>query len=189
MKTLIDYIRLCLFVGTAFIGVQIPSFVEQYGQRLQSHALESELSLKEFQADAERFFKGDIEQLIEHYTSSDDSVFIQGGESISVIYQRNTLLEQSLTHFNTSAFSPYQATFVSPITDIRDEAWRHYDHSIRLNEASIIWALGLGFIFTSICELLLSLLLKILALTTTKMFSSKKTTRSHRVTKKAPPTI
>jgi len=91
MKTLIDYIRLCLFVGTAFIGVQIPSFVEQYGQRLQSHALESE-----------------------HYTSSDDSVFIQGGESISVIYQRNTLLEQSLTHFNTSAFSPYQAIAAQP---------------------------------------------------------------------------
>ena len=151
--------------------------------------MESKLSLKEFQSDAERFFKGDIEQLIEHYKNSKDHVFSQGGDSISTIYQRSTLLDNSLIHFNKDIFSPYKATFIMPIADIRDEAWNNYDHSIRLNEASIIWALGLGFIITSLCELVLALLLKTMKTLDSALVSKKKSKRPQRQHKNSPPTI
>jgi len=189
MKTVIDYLRLCLFLGSALIGVQVPSFVEQYGQRLQSHTSESELSLNKFKTDAERFFKGDIKQLIEHYKTSKDKVFIKGGENISSIYQRNTMLNESLLQFNKSTLSPYQAAFLSPIKDIRDEAWNSYDHSIRLNQASIIWALVLAFIFTALCELVINILLRSLALTTAFGLGAKQAVRPARVDKNSPPTM
>lgn len=189
MRIAIEYIRLCLFFGAALIGVQVPSFVEQYGQRLQSHALESNASLGEFQADADRYFKGDIEKLIEHYKNSKDRVFVDGSKSIGAIFSRNKLLERSLEQFNASPLSAYQATFFTPVDDIRIEAWTNYDHSIRLKTVSIVWALGLGALVALICELTIRFALLLFSFFGKLVFRRRAPTRERTGQKKAPPTL
>ncbi len=189
MRIAIEYIRLCLFFGAALIGIQVPSFVEQYGQRLQSHALESNASLGEFQADADRYFNGDIEKLIEHYKNSKDRVFVDGSKSIGAISSRNTLLISSLEHFNASPVSAYQATFLTPIDDIRNEAWTHYDHSIRLKPISIVWALGLGALVALLCEVSIGFALLILGLLSKLIFKRSSPSRERSGPRKAPPTL
>lgn len=194
MRIAIEYIRLCLFFGAALIGVQVPIFVEQYGQRLQSHALESNASLREFQADADRYFKGDIEKLVEHYRNSGDRVFVDGGISISAIASRNDLLVASLERFNASQISAYQATFLTPIKDIREEAWSNYDHSIRLKPISIVWALSLGALVALLCEITLKVSLVMLRLASSIIFRSsppkaKRSNTEQTGRSKAPPTL
>jgi len=189
MRIAIEYIRLCLFFGAALIGIQVPSFVEQYGQRLQSHALESNASLGEFQADADRYFNGDIEELIEHYKNSKDRVFVDGSKSIGAISNRNTLLVRSLEQFNASPVSAYQATFLTPVDDIRKEAWTHYDHSIRLKPISIVWALGLGAVVALLCEILIRITLFVLGLFSKLLFKRSGPSRERSGRKKAPPTL
>lgn len=158
MKIIKDYIRLLLFVGGSLIGVQVPSFVGQYEQRLEAHLLESKASLNEFQMNADKFFEGDFDKLLKHYQDNSDPVFNEGGKSISNLFSRQEQLNNAMLSFNKTFFNRYFHTLVSPLPDIRDETWKSYDYSIKLNAASIIWALSVGLISAILMDLLLALM-------------------------------
>ena len=158
MNILLDYLRLTLFLGGAFVGVQIPSFVDLYGQRLESHFLESKTSIEAFQLDAEKYFNGDMAQLIRHYSDNPDPVINDGGESIASLHSRAQFLTTSWSEFNSNTRSRYWHTFTSPVTSIRKEAWANYDFSIRLDFNGITWALGIGLALSLLIELSLNLL-------------------------------
>ncbi|QYK01252.1 DUF2937 family protein [Shewanella psychrotolerans] len=155
MKQLIDYIRLMLFVSGVLLGVQVPAFVDQYGQRLQAHATEAKLSLGEFQRDADRFFGGDLDKLIAHYRQNTDEVVKAGGESIEGIYQRYLLLEGALQRFNRSAYSGFQQVAFEPLADIRTEVWQHFSHTIMLDGRAIAIGLLIGLLLSMLSELCL----------------------------------
>jgi len=156
MRTLIEYIRITLFLGGALIGVQIPSFVEQYGQRLESHLLESKTSLEGFQADADKYFNGNIEELLQHYAKNSDPVINDGGDSIASLYSRAKFLGRSWSEFNAGFQQRYWHAFAKPVKTIRAEAWKSYDFSVRLDVSGIAWALALGFILSALIELCLN---------------------------------
>ncbi len=155
MRTILEYIRLILFVGGAFIGVQIPSFVDQYGQRLESHLIESKTSIEGFQNDAKKYFNGDIEALIRHYASNTDPVINDGGESIASLHSRAQFLTKSWLEFNAGFHQRYWHAFAAPVTTIRTETWGGYDFAVKLNIAGISWALGLGLVLSMLSELIL----------------------------------
>lgn len=155
MKPLMDYMRLILFVCGVLLGVQVPAFVEQYGQRLQAHTMEAKLSLGEFQRDADRFFGGDLKQLLAHYRQNPDQVIRAGGESIDALYQRYQLLDSALERFNQSAYSGYRQLLLEPLVDIRSEVWQHFSHTIMLDGRAIAIGLLLGFLISILCELCL----------------------------------
>jgi len=157
MKQLMDYMRLILFVCGVLLGVQVPGFVDQYGQRLQAHATEAKLSLGEFQRDADRFFAGDLNKLIGHYRQNADEVVKAGGESIEVIYQRYLLLDGALQRFNQSAYSGFQQVAFEPLVDIRTEVWQDFTHTIMLDGRAIAIGLLLGFFISILSELCLVL--------------------------------
>ncbi|MBL4673223.1 MAG: DUF2937 family protein [Arenicella sp.] len=157
MRTILEYLRLGLFVGGALIGVQIPSFVEQYGHRLESHLLESKTSLEGFQLDADKYFDGDIENLIQHYAKNADPVINDGGESIASLNSRSQFLQRSWAEFNAGFQQRYWHAFVSPVNTIRAETWAGFDFAVRLDVSAIIWALSLGFILSALIEFFLQL--------------------------------
>lgn len=158
MKIIKDYTRLLLFVGGALIGVQVPSFVDQYGQRLEAHLSESKTGLNEFQKDADKFFAGDIAKLVQHYKRNNDPVFNDGGQSIETLVNRRELLSNAMNAFNGQFYSPYIHTLATPLVEIRNETWSSYDYSIRLNLISIVWALSFGLIIAILTDLFLALL-------------------------------
>ncbi len=145
MKKISEYFRLIVFVMAMLVGIQAPSFVDQYGKSLESHLRESNLSLAEFQDDADKFFSGDLLKLIEHYQNTDDQVFNSGGESIDALYQRNQILQSASQEFKQSLFSPYFVTLKNPIPDIRDEVRENYTYSIILNKIAILLGVVFGF--------------------------------------------
>lgn len=158
MRTIIEYLRLSLFVGGALIGVQVPSFVEQYGQRLESHLLESRTSLEGFQLDADKYFDGNIENLVQHYAKNADPVINDGADSIADLNARSIFLQRSWAVFNAGFQQRYWHAFVSPVTTIRAETWAGFDFALRLDASAITWALSFGFIFSALVELFLQLI-------------------------------
>src|SRR5689334_9919406 len=114
MTTLLSYLRIFLFMGGTLAGVQVPFFVDQYGKGLQSHFLESQRAIGEFQDDANKYFGGSIDALIDHYKKSGDQVFNQGGDSIQAIYSRYLLLKDSLSNFQSSAWNAYSQALYKP---------------------------------------------------------------------------
>ncbi len=165
MKMILDYLRLTLFIGGALIGVQVPSFVDQYQLRLEAHLLESNRALNEFQKDADKFFAGDITQLIQHYRRTNDPVFKDGGQSIQALVSRHQVLSESLDEFRKTFYSPYTQTLASPVKEIRREAWQRYDYAVTLNSQGIAWALAAGFTIALLIDILLTSLRGIFTIT------------------------
>ncbi len=151
MKKIAEYFRLIVFVASMLIGIQAPSFVNQYGKSLESHLRESNLGLQEFQADADKFFSGDLLKLIQHYQKTEDRVFNAGGESIETLYQRNQLLKSTSYTFTKDTFSSYVTTLKNPVPDILDEVRENYTYSIIIDKIAIL--LGAIFGFISLCLL------------------------------------
>ena len=159
MKRLAAYGRLICFFVAAMIGIQIPQFVDQYGDAVYAHLHEAKASVAEFQQEADRYFDGSIERLIDYYRASDDPVFIDGGDSIEGIYQRYQTLQSAWNQYQQSYWQRYQTTFLSPITDIRREAWARYDYAVRLTPEALVMAVSVGLFVSLLADLLLSLLL------------------------------
>lgn len=158
MRVIFSYLRLSLFVLGVLAGVQVPHFVDQYGKALQSHYLEIEQNIQQFQQEADKYFNGDIQQLIAYYKASDDKVFVEGGESIDTIYQRYQRLRHKYQQFQQDSWSAYQQTFLSPVNSVRAEVRANYDYAIRLTPDAIAVALVIGFILAAISEIVLRLI-------------------------------
>ena len=160
MNKLAEYIRLILFIAALLCGLQLPGFVDQYGKSLHAHLNEAKLSLAEFQDDADKYFNGDLEALIEHYLSSNDQVFNEGGQSIQAIYQRHKLLESALLRYKENAYSPYYQSLLEPLPDIQREVWKSFTHTVVLDSSAI----GVGIVSGILVILVFSLFTGVLKL-------------------------
>ncbi|MCE9680161.1 DUF2937 family protein [Shewanella sp. AS1] len=155
MKPIMDYLRLLLFICGVLIGIQVPAFVEQYGQSLAAHTSEAKMALAQFQRDADRFFDGDLAALIAHYRQNPDSVINAGAQSIESLHERYQLLDDALQRFNQSSYSGFQQLAFAPLEDVRSEVWQHFSHNIMLDGRAIAIGLILGLLISIFCELLL----------------------------------
>ncbi|MCW7754267.1 DUF2937 family protein [Desulfobotulus sp. H1] len=154
MARVMDYVRMVLFLCGVMAGIQIPSFMDAYGKSLEARLLESTRSLAGFQQDADRYFSGDIKALVHHYRESGDPVFGDGGESIHHIHERNLELQEALAAFQKGWFRAFFHVFVSPVKDVRDFVWEHYDYSLKLNGTAIIAGLMSGILTALFPEML-----------------------------------
>jgi phytoene dehydrogenase-like protein len=69
-----------LLVGAALGGGLLPGFISQYRQRLGGRLDQARLDLDAWQKIADRFFQGDINQLIRnHLGSADPAIHAEGG--------------------------------------------------------------------------------------------------------------
>jgi len=146
MKKITEYFRLIIFVVAMLVGIQAPSFVDQYGKSLESHLRESNLSMQEFQKDADEYFNGDMVQLIGHYLSIKDRVVNSGGENIEDLYLRNMLLKSVSKEFKLNSYRPYIVIFKNMIPDILDEVRENYTFSIILDKIAILLGAIFGFL-------------------------------------------
>lgn len=152
MRTLIDYFRLLSFFAGALLGVQLPGYVNQYGQNLAARHAESALTLQEFRRDAERHFGGDLQALIDHYRRSGDPVVTDGGESIATIYARFQRLDAALAAFRSSHWQAWWQAFVQPIPDVRDQVIEEFSYTVRLAPEAIGIGLLLGLVIAGMVE-------------------------------------
>ncbi len=152
-----SYLRLILFTCGLLLGVQVPGLINDYGQRVQAHLLESREGLKGFQQTAQRFFNGDLDALVRHYRSSDDPVFNSDANSIESLQIRNRLLEGEWQALQGGWLSRTLHVLTRPDPAIREETLKGYSYQILLTPEAASWGLGCAVLFALVVESLLLL--------------------------------
>ena len=155
MNKIFDYLKLAVFVVGILVGVQVPGFVDQYGKNLEARVIESEMSISGFQDDADKYFAGDITQLIQHYSKKVDPVIVAGGENIEVLVLRNQALKKAQEVFNQSMYSAYIHVFIGPVEEIRHHAWSSYTYGVVLNGSAISIGIAVGLLSLAFFELMI----------------------------------
>ena len=152
MNTVFSYLRVIVLLGSCLVGLQVPVFVDQYGEQLAARVAESRVALSEFQDDADRYFEGSLSRLIEHYKANSDEVFVAGGESIESIYNRNLFLEEKLAGFMSGTWMAYTQALFAPVPEVEAEVWKDFTYAVQVDPVSLGFGLAMGLLFTVLSE-------------------------------------
>ncbi len=151
-----SYLRLLLFTFGLLAGIQVPGLVKDYSQRVEAHLFESREALDGFRQTAERFFKGDLQALLQHYRSSDDPVFNSDANSIESLLIRNRVFEHEWQMLQNGWLERTWHVLVNADSQLREETLKGYSYQILLAPEALAWGLS--------CALLLALLVESLLL-------------------------
>lgn len=153
-----SYLRLLLFTFGLLVGVQVPGLINDYGQRVEAHLLESREGLKGFEDTARRFFNGDLQALVRHYRSSDDPVFNSDANSIESLLIRNRLFEREWQILQGPWLERTWHVLVRADSQLREETLKGYSYQILLAPEALAWGLGCALLLALTVESLLLLL-------------------------------
>jgi hypothetical protein len=172
MKFMFEYIRLILFAFGLLLGIQVPSFVDQYTKRVDAHLIEAQQSLSGFQQTADRYFSGSIEKLIAHYQVSDDPVFRNDADSIQSIYLRAQLLSDELTQLQSNAVVAAYHSLFNHQNALMQETLAQYSYVIMLSPGALLWGICLALVFALMIETLLRVIIRMLVKSTQRSVRS-----------------
>ncbi len=76
-------------------------------------------------------------------------------DSIAALYQRYLTLKHAYLSFNASKVSALSHVLFSPVTEIREDTFAHYQFIVKLNQESLIVALLSALLLTSMVEMII----------------------------------
>lgn len=145
---LFAYCRLIIFAGALLLGIQVPSFIEQYQQRVDAHFREVTANISGFQNTADLLFGGDLDQLVAYYANSNDPVFERDADSVRNIVNRfrRLSLEQAAMQENLIRVALH--VMLAPDPELREETFTQYSYTVPLNSVAVQWGLALAILLT-----------------------------------------
>ena len=93
-----------LLVGAVVAGGLVPGFIAQYRQRLGGRLDQARLDLEPWQAIADQFYHGNIEQLIQYHLSSGDPTFRSEGGVIQTLLATARQLQGAVDALQSGLF-------------------------------------------------------------------------------------
>lgn len=142
MNSLLD--RLCMVLG-AFIGSQIPAFMQQYTQRLGGHVAELNRLFDHLQVVAGQSNKT-INQYIHKFLSSSDPDFVHQGEFMQNLEMRLQQLNQSLYQLTHSSLWDRPFVFIKDLHyDIAQSTFASFQPSLNITVEGLCYT-GIGMI-------------------------------------------
>ncbi len=153
-----SYLRLTLFALGLLIGIQVPGFIDAYSDHVEARRLEAQLGLAGFQETAGRFFKGDLNALVEHYRASEDAVFQSDARSVSALVERARLLDREWRIMEGPWYAQAWHVLVGASSEIRRQVWNSYRFQVLLAPEAIAWGLSCALLLAWIIESLFVLL-------------------------------
>ena len=153
LKLCADYLRIILFCGGLLIGIQIPAVVDQYAKRIDAQLTEAQDVFAGFQETADRYFKSDIQQLINHYKNSDDPVFKNDATNILFISDRVNYLKSEQIALQQSALMRTAHVLFLADNKVFQQTLQQYSYMILIDPQALIWGLISGFLIASCCDL------------------------------------
>ncbi len=149
-----DYLRIILFCGGLLIGIQIPAVVDQYAKRIDAHLTEAMYAFVGFQKTADRYFEGNIQNLIKHYNSSDDAVFENDAANIFLISNRVSHLKAEQAALNQSTLMRTAHVLFFPDNKVFQQTLEQYSYMILVSPQALVWGLISGLLMASFFDLL-----------------------------------
>jgi hypothetical protein len=128
--------------------------VDQYAKRIDAHLTEVLDIFAGFQQTADRYFEGNIQDLISHYKSSDDAVFKNDATNILFISNRVTHLKLEQIALEQSALMRTVHVLFSADSKVFQQTLEQYSYMILINPQALIWGLSSGFLMASFFDLL-----------------------------------
>ncbi|MBL4572079.1 MAG: DUF2937 family protein [Gammaproteobacteria bacterium] len=145
--------RLFIFAGGLLLGIQVPSFVDQYERRIDAHYLEVSANISGFQSTADLLFSGNLQALISYYTDSNDLVFESDAQSIRNIVDRYQRISSEREALSGNLFFAAMHVILDADDEFIDETFEQYGYTVPLNMFAIEWGLGIALFLTIISDL------------------------------------
>lgn len=154
IKLCTDYLRIILFCGGLLIGIQIPAVVDQYAKRIDAHLTEALDIFAGFQQTADRYFEGNIQDLISHYESNDDPVFKNDATNIRFISDRVKHLKSEQIALKQSVLVRTAHVLFFADNKVFQQTLEQYSYMILIDPQALIWGLFSGFLMASFFDCL-----------------------------------
>ena len=154
------YFSILLATGLVIAGLQVPSFINQYQQRLSAHLIEVTANLEGFQRIADEYHGGSLAALIAKHRISTDTTFSAEAAVISSMYEHMLTYEAALNALDTTVMRQLIYLITAADTAMLTETVDHYAYTITLDTTSL-WC-GLVFLIIGIVvlDLLRALILR-----------------------------
>ncbi|HZR35386.1 MAG TPA: DUF2937 family protein [Nevskia sp.] len=158
MSFLYRYLLILIACVALLMGIQIPSFVDQYEKRLDAHLQEVQADLKGYQDIANRDFGGSMEALIRRHKESTDMVFRDEAGPIETIYLRFLHFKEQREGLKTQL--PGKVTYLLRYGDhdLLRETYASYSYTVPLDSEAIYAGFALVAIALLLAEFVLGLL-------------------------------
>ena len=135
--------RIILVIGVIAAGC-IPSFIAQYRQRAGGRLDQVLQDIAPFQAIANQFHHGSLQELIRYHLASVDQTFHNEGAALQAMVDSAEQLRQALQALNTDLFHQlvYMLTRTDPL--IARATWEIFSPSFNLTVESVVFAVIVG---------------------------------------------
>jgi hypothetical protein len=135
--------RIILVIGVVAAGC-IPSFIAQYRQRVGGRLDQVLQDIAPFQAIANQFHHGSLQELIQYHLASTDQTFHDEGAALQVMIASAEQLRQALVALDTDLYHQlvYMLTRADPL--IARATWDIFSPAFNLTPESVIFAIIVG---------------------------------------------
>lgn len=135
--------RIILMIGVVAAGC-LPSFIAQYRQRVGGRLDQVLQDIAPFQAIANQFHHGSLQELIKYHLASADQTFHDEGAALQGMVDSAEQLRQALLALNTDLFHQlvYMLTRADPL--IARATWEIFSPAFNLTPESVVFAIIVG---------------------------------------------
>lgn len=143
-STLFDRV---LFTVCFIAGVQLPEFIQQYGQRLSGHLNEARRHLEQFQYIANVQYEGSLSKLVDNYLANNDEAIQQTGELVTSLQEREALLQTNMLGLQDSNYVNRILNFFEHLdTEMAQATFQQYVLAIPIEVNALITGLVVALI-------------------------------------------
>ena len=105
-----------------------------------------------FKQTADRYFNGNVDELVKHYESSDDPVFNNDARNIRFISERVAALEAEAKTLAQPALWRVLHVITTPDQQIIQQTMQQYSYMILIDPQALIWGVICGFLIAILLE-------------------------------------
>jgi len=135
--------RIILVIGVVAAGC-IPSFIAQYRQRVGGRLDQVLQDIAPFQAIANQFHHGSLQELIKYHLASADQTFHDEGAALQGMVDSAEQLRQALLALNTDLFHQLVYMLTNADPRIARATWEIFSPAFNLTPESIVFAIIVG---------------------------------------------
>lgn len=177
MSVIYRYLLIVVACISLLIGLQVPSFVDQYQKRVDAHLREVNINLQPFIEIASKYFDGDMEKLLALHRNSEALPFKEEGLAIEQMLQRKAHFESELSALRTDLPNRALHVLLNSDAQLREESLAQYSYTVPLDIPALSFGAGAAIAVLLIVELLLALLRVIVSLLVSLMHRRSAGTR------------
>ncbi|MBA1277743.1 MULTISPECIES: DUF2937 family protein [Pseudomonadaceae] len=157
-----SYLRLTLFALGLLVGIQVPGFIQAYGNHVEARRLEAQQGLQGFKETAGRFFEGNLNALVEHYRASEDPVIQSDARSVATLVGRAQLLDREWRIMQGPWYARAWHVLIGADQDLRRQVWSSYRFQVLLAPEAIAWGICCALLLAWLAESVFVLLRRLL---------------------------